>query len=274
MKFNKQWKLGVVSLAAVMVLGVSATAYAQAISETSAEGAPVVGEWFGRGMGRGLMREHDQGAKLAEVLGISVEELQAAQTEARNAAIDQAVVDGQITQEQADTMKANEDGFGRGFGRDFGRMAGGSNHKALFAEALGITVEELQSAQEEVKDSLIAEAVAAGTITQEEADLMEARHDLQTYLRDTLQDAYEAGVQQAVTDGVITQAQADQILSEGEGGLFGRGGHHGGPGGFGGPGIHRGGERGGFPNSVPTQPEDEKPDESSGIVVPQPNVNL
>ena len=47
----------------------------------------------------------DYDALLAEALGINVEKLQAAYTQAYNASIDQAVSDGTLTQEQADLRK-------------------------------------------------------------------------------------------------------------------------------------------------------------------------
>jgi hypothetical protein len=257
MSFNKKWTLGLLSLATVLVLGVSATTvYAQTTEETPAQDPAA-----------GLMRpdrDEDHNADLSEALGISVEELEAAQIEARNAAIDQAVADGQLTQEQADQMKQGEARGGRGWGR----FGGESDYDTLLAEALGITVEQLETAQQQVKDNALAEAVASGQITQEEADLIQARQDLQEYLRDRLQSAYEEGVQQAVTDGVITQEQADQILSEDGPGFFGSGFHGGGH--WGGPGGGMRGDRqpGGFPNATPPQPESSTPQGSSSPVAP------
>jgi hypothetical protein len=180
------------------------------------------------------------GQELADALGITLEELQAAVEEARAAAIDQAVTDGLLTQEQADELLAN------GFGGRHWRF--GYNQDTFLADALGISVEELQAARLEVYEAQLAEMVAAGAITQEQADLALAQKTVQGYidteaLQATLQAAYEDAVTQALADGVITQEQADQLLSNqafGAGVLpgFGRGfgGHHGfgrgGPGGF------------------------------------------
>ncbi|HCB49984.1 MAG TPA: hypothetical protein DEP47_10770 [Chloroflexi bacterium] len=98
------------------------------------------------------------------------------------------------------------------------------------AEALGISPADLQAAREE-GTSLSALLEELGLTY---AELAQAK-----------QDAYEAAVQQAVDDNVLTQEQADQILSSG--GIGGRGfsgpggfGRHGGPGGFGGNGGFRG----------------------------------
>jgi hypothetical protein len=138
---------------------------------------------------------------------------------------------------------------------------------------LGITAEELQAAKVEVQSRVLAEAVAAGEITQEEADMITARQALQEYLRDRMQTAYEAAVAQAVTDGVITQAQADQILSEGGRGFMGPGmggGRHGGPGEFGGRGH---GPRQ-APGDAPDSPESTTPESSNGTVAPATNLSL
>jgi len=47
---------------------------------------------------------------------------------------------------------------------------GGSDMQALLAEELGISVEELESAQQAAFEAAVAAAVDAGTITQEQAD--------------------------------------------------------------------------------------------------------
>lgn len=265
MNLRNKWTMGLLSLGVAAIVGVSATAvYAQSATPDQ---APAVGQQrFDRGA--------DHSALLAEVLGISEEELQAAVAVARNAAIDQAVADGQITQEQADQMKAGQDGRGMGWGL----LGKGADHDAELAAALGITLEELQAAKAEVNERVLANAVTAGEITQEEADLMAARQALHEYLRDKMQTAYETAVAQAVTDGVITQAQADQILSEDGAGFFGPGmggGRHGGgrgDGPMGGPNGSPG--RGQAPNESPLDPESATPESSSVPVAPANDVNL
>lgn len=261
MNLRNKWSIGMLSLGAALLIGVSTTAvYAQTATP---EQPPVAG----------MVRLHkaDHNALLAEALGISPEELEAAQTQARNAAIDQAVAEGRITQEQADQIKQGEAGRGHGFGR-FGR----DDHETLLAEALGVTLEELQSAKTEVQERILDEAVAAGELTQEEADLMQARQALQEYLRDRMQTAYEAAVAQAVAEGVITQAQADQLLNEdgvrffdGPGMHGGR--HHGGrggmDGGFGFPG-------GRFDDTPLPQPDSVTPEESEGGIEPSNTTDL
>jgi len=131
---------------------------------------------------------------LADALGISVDDLQAAYETARDAAIDQAVAQGLLTQEQADTMKVWRSFGGRRggdvfhFGRAPKEVAGGDiDENALLADALGITVEKLQAARKAANQAAIEQAIAEGLITQEQADAMQARKNLTSYLdRDTL----------------------------------------------------------------------------------------
>jgi len=151
---------------------------------------------------------------LAEALGITVEELQAAREKAEQAMLEQAIADGDLTAEQAEQIKARR------------ALQAYLDRETLTAKALGITVEELQAAREEGKsmETLISElGLDADTV------------------REAMRTAYKEAIQQAVEDGVITQEQADQFLSgdPGMGGLggekpgFGRRG--GGPGGHGMP---------------------------------------
>jgi hypothetical protein len=68
----------------------------------------------------------------------------------------------------------------RGFGHwgGFGRLDGDSNWLTYLAEALGITVDELTDAQERAYQAALADAVAAGQLTQEQADNILARRAL------------------------------------------------------------------------------------------------
>ncbi|MBN1149536.1 MAG: hypothetical protein JXA78_19905 [Anaerolineales bacterium] len=267
--------LGVGVVALVSISGVSAQ---ESTPQPEEGGFPPQGE---RGFpphgerafpGRGGEKDNSY---LAEALGISLEELQAAYQQAQEAAIEQALEQGLITQEQADAMKEDHRGF---FGKGF-RHGGPSDEgeaidfEALLAEALGITVEDLQAAREQAASAAIQAAIESGELTQEQADLMAARKALMGYLdkdrmsealgitpeelqaarqegkspKDLMEEkglttediqaamraAYEAAVQQALEDGAITQAQADLLLSDEAG--FGHGGRGGFPG-FGGRG--------------------------------------
>lgn len=202
----------------------------------------------GGGMGGGVNDTY-----LAEALGITADELQAAEQTAYEAAIDQALEQGLITQAQADALKeqAGTTGHfgGRGLKGIFGLTGDTTiDQDALLADALGITVDELAAARTKAQDLALAAAVEDGRITQEQADQIKAEQALRTYMdeqgfQDQVRTLYENLVKQAVQAGVITQEQADTILSNLEtngafgphGGMFGFGGR--GHGGFEGRGM-------------------------------------
>lgn len=166
----------------------------------------------GRGMdGPGMMGPQgmfgeDQATYLADALGITVEELEAAQVSARDAAIDQAVTDGKLTEEQADQLKESDRPMLPFFGRN------NADHEALLADALGITVEALDAAKAEAQAAALAQAVTDGELTQEEADLLTARQAFTAYQQEQRQAELAAALEQAVTDGALTQEQADLLL--------------------------------------------------------------
>ncbi len=207
----KNWLQGIAagSLAALTLaagLTIAATpAFAQ--SDDAAPTAPTT-EWRGPGgMEEGEMGRHggphgfaggergDRGVELAEQLGISVEELQAAQEAAREQALAEALADGRISQEQADLMTAGQ------------ALREYVDRDAILAGALGITVDELTAARE---DGSLRDLMAS--VDRDE-------------LHASMQEATEAAVAQAVADGVITQEQAD-LLAE-RSGPGGRGDHRG-----------------------------------------------
>ncbi len=150
---------------------------------------------------------------LAAALNVSVEELEAAEAAAHSAAIDQAVAEGLITQERADELRARSEESGR-----ISRVRSDTiDYDMLLADALGISVEQLEAAEETAFVNGLDQAVAEGTITQEQADLKLAQRTLKAYLSDSTASTREEAVQQAVQDGVVTQEQAEQLLSSGRG---------------------------------------------------------
>ena len=185
----------------------------------------------GRGAPIGPLGDRvDQNAALAEALGITTEELQAAQTEAHGAAIDQMVTDGWLTETQAEALKAQTAGNtgrmgGMGdLGRGFGPMGDSKvDYDTLLANALGISVDELQAARTQIFDDQLAQAVTDGNMTQAQADLVKAQRALSDYIAPKLQSAYDDAVKAAVSDGIITQEQADALAAQGGHGLRGFG---------------------------------------------------
>jgi predicted DNA-binding protein (UPF0251 family) len=191
---------------------------------------------------------------IADALGITVEELEAARTEGTHwpelaeelgvdpatveeaiynatvAGIESALEDGTITQEQADAALAHSElKYLESIVVDRDVI------KEAIAETLGITVDELEAAR------------ASGTPL---SDLADAAGVTLDDVHTAAQTAREAMIAQAVADGVLTQEQADQLLAMD--GLCGHG-PHGGRGGFG----RRGGPRdGGFQPPATTETAD------------------
>lgn len=251
-------KFGYMALGALLTLGLVFGGYAvlaqtddedatpEATTETEAPVETPLSSWGPGRDGRSAFIPDlaERSAELADALGITVEELQAAQVAARTAAIEQAVADGLLTQEQADQLLANA------FGLRGGRGFHGDEAGSYLADALGIPVAELEAAQQAVMAAKIEALVADGRITQEQADMMAARQAVQSYfdregVAAMIQEAYETAVDEALAAGAITQEQADLLLQNSQGlGGFGfdgglRGGHSGpgGRGGHGGPGA-------------------------------------
>lgn len=184
----------------------------------------------------GPRADHD--TYLANALGISATDLQAAQKKALEAALQQAVKDGRLTQAQADAIVNGTARIPRGVLENDSNI----DSQALLATALNISVDRLQAAQETAFKAELQQAVTDGRMTQEQADLALAQHALDKYIAD--KGLFKNAVQQAVTDGVLTQAQADAMLAQARPGMFGGFGGEPGPGrghgGPGGPGMHDG----------------------------------
>lgn len=162
-------------------------------------------------------------ALIAAELGVSVEELEAARTAVQEAMLAQLVEDGIITQAQLDEMLEMRALHGLAkelFSRE--------DAQAVIAEQLGLTVEELAAARE------------AGTRIPDLAE--EQGIDMET-LMTAVSEARAAAFEQAVADGLLTQEQADLLLSKRGprfGGPRGHGGHGGPRGGGFGPGFNNG----------------------------------
>lgn len=202
---KKQTKIGLIALGLLVVMGLSAFTVA---NQVSAQG----------GIDQGNLRigidndDHEQA--LADELGISLKDLQAAYTSAHTAMLNDKVAAGEITQEVADEILEDLGDANRSFrmGRGIGHV-GPETLDTYLAEALGISVDQLTEARNNVFQAEIAQAVADGRITQEQADLMIARRSVQGYMADARTTAYQNAIAQAVTDGKITQAQADLLLA-------------------------------------------------------------
>ncbi len=165
-----------------------------------ADGLRPFGGRGGRGLPFGPGSGIDYDAYLADALGITTDELQAAYDTADQAALDEAVAQGIITAEQAALIQARR------------ALAEYIDRDAIIAGALGISVDELQAARDEGKD--VRDLI-------DELDL-----DGQNVLA-AIKAGYAEAVQQAVDDGILTQEQADQIAENAQDLLGGRGGRGG-----------------------------------------------
>ena len=184
----------------------SAAANGQAIlaQDFGTEGSPPSRIGFGgtRGLGHGgkpgFGIEFDYDAFIADELGVTVEELQAARQAAHDAALEQAVSEGVITAEQAELIRAGQ------------ALREYIDHQEILSQALGIDVADLEAAREEGKS--LPYLFGELGIEPEE-------------IRAALQSAYEDALQNAVNDGAITSSQAEQLQERGFGGRgIGKGG--------------------------------------------------
>lgn len=174
--------VGVLALVVVAVGAVGASAVSA--QEDEQAGA---GPWWPPRLPRmGRFGSIDFKALLADALGITTDELASAHEQAREMALEQAIEEGIITQEQADKIEARK------------QLATYIDRKALLAEAMGMTAEELAAALAD-----------EGNL----ADLMEERGLEAAAVFETVKVGLADALSEAVADGVITQEQADRILS-------------------------------------------------------------
>jgi uncharacterized protein YidB (DUF937 family) len=143
--------------------------------------------------------------KLAQNLGISSADLQTKIKESGDATVDDAVANGQLTQDQGARLKQRFDnGAGAGvfdFGHAFGMGPGcgvGMNIDTL-ASTLGLTTDELQT------------QLRAGTSL---TDIITNQGKTVDEVVTALVAAQKTTLDQAVADGKLTQALEDQILSD------------------------------------------------------------
>ena len=154
-------------------IGITIAALALAI----AAGAFALAGALGAGPATAGGGDDDERAALAGALGVTVEELEAAKRQVMLDRIDAAVESGWLGEERAERLRdavesGEEPGHGRGFrGPGFG-WHGADGEGAALADALGVTVEELEAAMREVVLARIDAAVESGKLSEERADAM------------------------------------------------------------------------------------------------------
>jgi polyhydroxyalkanoate synthesis regulator phasin len=217
---RKVWKLvGIATLVAVLgVAAVGAVAFAQDEE------------------GTGFDFHQRFREAVAEILGVTVDEYDAALEQAQGQVLDEALAEGWLTEEQAELLRWRMEqapGPGRmdlgkamhGFARGIGRP--GDNLASIAAEVLDMSLTDLLTALQDGQ-SIAEIAGEQGVDTQEIVD---------AYLAEISED-----LEEAVAEGDMTQTQADYYLQRAEeraldqlentweGGPRAPGGHMGGPG--------------------------------------------
>ncbi|OPX90261.1 MAG: hypothetical protein A4E53_01147 [Pelotomaculum sp. PtaB.Bin104] len=137
-------------------------------------------------------------SKLAANLGIDETTLRSALNTTKQQMIDEAIQKGTITREQADKL-SSKDGFG-GFGFFDGKGHGPKGMERSLdgmASILGMTADELKAKME--SGQKLEEIVGEQGMT------MEQFHEKMLELK-------RSEIAQKVADGVLTQEQADKIL--------------------------------------------------------------
>ena len=137
---------------------------------------------------------------LATALGIDVATLQAAYKAAWAEALKQAVAAGKITQSQADQLATQTPGM-HVFGLQGNWLSqAGIDWNALLAKQLNISVDQLTAAYKKAYDTSIDQAVTDGRLTQAQADQAKARYALATSTK--FQDSLKSAFTAAVNQAV------------------------------------------------------------------------
>ena len=206
MKLNRWYALPAAGLAAV-VIGVAAVEAAPSPSP-STTGSKNYAQVFVD--------------KLAGILGLTPAKTQDALKQAQLQTVDQMLKDGQITQAQADAMKARinaNQGLGAigGFGRH-GGGAGFGGFRGNSALMQSLTTAELNAAASALHMSTasLQSALRSGKSL---TDLETQQKVSDSAVKAAMKNAAKGVLDNAVKSGTITQAQADAILSRAGAGL-------------------------------------------------------
>lgn len=145
--------------------------------------------------------------ELADALGITVDALNTAFQTAYTAGLDQAVQSGLITQTQADQLKSQGSAFPFGNRWDGWLSQNGIDYEALLANALGITVDQLKAAYTKTYNTKVDQEVTDGKITQEQADLMKGQYALRN-------DQNFQSAMQSAYEAAVNQAVTDGVITQ------------------------------------------------------------
>ena len=144
---------------------------------------------------------------LANALGITTDALNTAYQSAYSAALKDAVTKGLITQAQADQLTSNGSVFPFGNRWDSWLTQNGIDFNTYLADALGITVDKLKTAYQTAYDTNIDQAVTDGNLTQAQADLMKGQYALNN------DSTFKTSMQSAYTNAV-NQAVSSGVITQ------------------------------------------------------------
>ncbi len=151
--------------------------------------------------GAGLRGGYDN-QYLADALGITVDELNTAYQNAYSAALKDAVTKGLITQAQADSLTTNGTAFPFGNRWDSWLSQNGIDFNTYLADALDISVDKLTAAYQTAYNTRVDQMVTNGNLTQEQADLMKGEYAL--YNDSTFQSSMKSAFTSAVNAAVAS----------------------------------------------------------------------
>ncbi len=215
------------AIAFMSVAGAGALAYAQSATNTNNATALI--------------------DRVAQLAGVDAAKLTNSFKQAEKEQVDKKVADGELTQTQADQIKQQIDNgnlmigkpegpFGRGMKGGMGFMM---QDRAALAKFLGLSEADLQTKMQ------------SGTTL---IDIAKAQGKSETDLKNFLSTQFDTNLKQAVTDGKLTQTQADEIAKNKDAMITHEMSetHRGGP--RGGRGFKDGFGPGNFPTTTTTTP--------------------
>jgi hypothetical protein len=189
------------ALAISLTLGTVAYQKVFAATPTTSTATTVTTSAFPiKGLGGNGMKGGYTNEDLANALGISVDTLNTAYQQAHSAALQQAVTDGLITQTQAEELTSSGNAFPFGNRWDGWLAQKGIDFDTYLAQALGISVAALKSAYQTAYNATIDQQVTDGTLTQDQADLMKGEYAL--YNDSTFQSSMQSAFTAAVNAAV------------------------------------------------------------------------
>jgi formaldehyde-activating enzyme involved in methanogenesis len=159
-----------------------------------------------RGVGKGPNVDYTN-EQLANALGITTDALNTAYQTAYAAALQDAVSQGLITQTQADQLTSNGNAFPFGDRWDAWLTQNGIDFNTYLADALDISVDTLKAAYQAAYYANIDQAVTDGNLTQTQADLLKGRYALNN------DSTFQSSMQSAFTSAV-NAAVASGVITQ------------------------------------------------------------